>query len=164
MIKKILLALFIALPSMVFAQKFGVVDTQNLITSLPEVKEVQTQMETSVKKFTDEENKLRAEYEKKLKEFQDMAADTPDAIKNRRIEDLQGLEQKIMEFRNNAQQDLQRQQEQLMAPIQQKIMTAIQSVGSEGGFTFIFENGASLFTGKDVVDVTAQVKAKLGVK
>ena len=164
MIKKLILAILVALPTMAMAQKFGMVDTQSLIQALPEVKEVQTQLEASVKKYSDEENNLRAEYEKKIKEFQEMAQDTPDAIKQRRVEEIQGLEQKIAEFRQTAQQDLQRQQEQLMAPIQQKIMTAIQSVGTEGGYTMIFENGISLFTGKDVVDVTPQVKTKLGVK
>lgn len=164
MIKKIILAIMIALPSMAFAQKFGMVDTQNLMQSLPEVKEVQTQLEASMKKYSDEEGKLRQEYEKKVKEFQEMDQSTPEAIQKRRIEEIQALEQKIQEFRQTAQQDLQQQQEKLLQPVQKKIMDAIQSVGTEGGYTFIFENGISLFQGKDVVDVTSQVKAKLGVK
>ncbi|MCM1293551.1 MAG: OmpH family outer membrane protein [Bacteroides sp.] len=164
MIKKLLLAIMIALPSMAFAQKFGMVDTQTLMQSLPEVKEVQTQLEASVKKYNDEETKLRTEYEKKIKEFQEMDQNTPEAIQKRRIEEIQALEQKIGEFRQTANNDLQRQQEQLLQPIQKKIMDAIQSVGTEGGYTFIFENGISLFQGKDVIDVTPMVKAKLGVK
>lgn len=164
MIKKIIIAIMIALPSMAFAQKFGMVDTQNLMQSLPEVKEVQTQLEASMQKYSEEEGKLRQEYEKKVKEFQEMDPSTPDAIQKRRIEEIQALEQKIQEFRQAAQQDLQQQQEKLLQPVQKKIMDAIQSVGTEGGYTFIFENGISLFQGKDVVDVTSQVKAKLGVK
>ena len=165
MIKKLILAILVALPTMAMAQKFGTVDTQSLMQSLPEMKEVQTQLEASLKKYSDEESKLHAEYEKKIKEFDEMAQDTPDAIKQRRVEEIQGLQQKIGEFRQTAQQDLQRQQEQLIAPIQQKIMTAIQSVGTEGGYTLIFENCIPLlFSGKDVVDVTPQVKTKLGVK
>lgn len=164
MFKKIVLAILIALPSMAFAQKFGMVDTQNLMQSLPEVKEVQTQLEASMKKYSDEETKLRQEYEKKVNEFQEMDKSTPEAIQKRRIEEIQALEQKIQEFRQAAQQDLQQQQERLLQPVQKKIMDAIQSVGTEGGYTFIFENGISLFQGKDVVDVTAAVKSKLGVK
>lgn len=164
MIKKIIIAIMIALPSMAFAQKFGMVDTQNLMQSLPEVKEVQTQLEASMQKYSEEEGKLRQEYEKKVKEFQEMDQSTPEAIQKRRIEEIQALEQKIQEFRQAAQQDLQQQQEKLLQPVQKKIMDAIQSVGTEGGYTFIFENGISLFQGKDVVDVTSQVKAKLGVK
>lgn len=164
MIKKLLLAIMIALPSMAFAQKFGMVDTNNLMQSIPAVKEVQTQLEASVKKYNDEETKLRQEYEKKVKELQEMDQNTPEAIQKRRVEEIQALEQKITEFRQTASQDLQRQQEQLMQPIQKQIMDAIQSVGTEGGYTFIFEQGQALFSGKDVVDVTAQIKTKLGVK
>ncbi len=51
-----------------------------------------------------------------------------------------------------------------MAPIQQKVITAIKSVGAEGNFTMIFENVSPLYTGSDVVDVTSQVKGKLGIK
>ena len=161
MIKKILLAIVIALPSMAFAQKFGVVNTQDLTTNLPEMKEAQTQFEASVKKYQDEESKLRAEFEKKVKEFEAMEETTPQAIKDRRVADLQDLQTKIQQFQQAAQQDLQRQQEQLMAPIQQKVITAIKSVGAEGGFTMIFENPLPLYIGSDVVDVTELVKAKL---
>jgi outer membrane protein len=164
MIKKILLAIMIALPSMVFAQKFGVVNTQDLTTNLPEMKEAQTAFEASVKKYEAEGANIKAEFDKKAKEFEAMAEDTPQAIKDRRIAELQELQAKIQQFQQAAQQDLQRQQEQLMAPIQQKVISAIKSVGAEGGFTMIFESPMPLYYGTDVVDVTAQVKAKLGVK
>ncbi len=164
MIKKILLAIAIALPSMAFAQKFGVVNTQDLTTNLPEMKEAQTQFEASVKKYQAEETNLRAEFEKKVKELETMEESTPQAIKDRRIAEVQELQGKIQQFQQAAQQDLQRQQEQLMAPIQQKVMTAIKSVGAEGGFTMIFENPLPLYTGTDVVDVTPLVKAKLGIQ
>lgn len=164
MIKKILLAIMIAFPAMTFAQKFGMVDTNTLIQALPEVKEVQTQLEASAKKYDEEGANLQKEYQNKIQELQSLDQNTPEAIQKRRVEEIQGLEQKIQEFTQTARQDLQRQQEQLMQPIQKKIMDAIQSVGTEGGYTMIFENGISLFTGKDVVDVTSAVKAKLGVK
>ena len=53
-----------------------------------------------------------------------------------------------------------------MAPIQQKINDAVKAVGQEGNFTFIFPNeqGLLLYTGTDVVNVTALVKTKLGIK
>ncbi len=164
MIKKIFLAIMIALPSMAFAQKFGVIDTQALTQELPEMKEAQTQLEASMKKYQDEEANLSAEFEKKYKELEGMDESTPQTIKDRRIAELQELQTKIQQFRQTASQDLQRQHEQLMAPIQQKVITAIKSVGAEGNFTMIFENVSPLYTGSDVVDVTSQVKGKLGIK
>ena len=104
------------------------------------------------------------ELEKKYTEFQSLAADTPETIKQRRIQEIQEFEQKIQQFRATAQQELQRQQEQLMAPIQQKIQSAIQAVGTENGFTFIFPDAIPSFVGADVQDVTPLVKTKLGIQ
>ena len=59
--------------------------------------------------------------------------------------------------------DLQRQQQQLMAPIEQKVTDAIKAVGQEGSYTFIFQDGMALFAGSTVEDVTPAVKAKLGI-
>ena len=161
MIKKLLLAIMIALPTMAFAQKFGYVDAQAIMQELPEIKDMQTQLEASAQKYDAEGKNLQQEMEKKLKEFQEMDDKTPDAIRQRRAQELQDLDTKIQQFRPTAQQDLQRQQEQLFAPIQQKIMTAIQSVGKEGNYTMIFESNVPIYTGADAVDLTSAVKAKL---
>lgn len=162
MIKKILFAIMIALPSMVFAQKFGTVDTQKLMADLPEIKDVQTQLEASSQKYEAEFKNLQSEMEKKYTELQQMDENTPKTIQDRRIQELQELDQKIQQFRQTATQDLQRQQEQLMAPIQQKILEAIKSVGAEGGYTMIFENSVPIYVGGTVDDVTTAVKTKLG--
>ena len=154
----------IALHAMGFAQKFGVINTESLIEGLPEMTEVKSQLDTSTKKYEEEFKNLQTEMEKKYGEFQKMDENTPQTIKDRRVQEIQELDQKIQQFRQTATQDLQRQQEQLMAPIRQKVMTAIQSVGAEGAFTMIFENMIPVYTGKDVVDVTPLVKTKLGVK
>lgn len=166
MIKKILLvvAVAIALPVVANAQKFGVVNADEIITALPDFKQMQEQITEASKSYEEEFKKLQDEFNKKYSEFQGLAADTPDSIKERRMTELQELDQKIQQFRNTAEQDLQRQQQTLMAPIEQKLMEAINAVGSEGGYTFIFQDGMAAFTGKDVVNVTNDVKTKLGIK
>ncbi|MDE6496118.1 MAG: OmpH family outer membrane protein [Duncaniella sp.] len=164
MIKRLLLAIMIALPMSVFAQKFGVINTQALMETMPEMKTVQEQMEASAKKYQAEFDKLKEEFDKKFTEFQALEESTPQTIKDRRMQEMQELDAKIQQFRETALQDQQRQQQQLMAPIQEKVMKAIQSVGDEGGFTFIFENMMPVYTGKDVTDITESVKTRLGVK
>lgn len=166
MIKKFLLAIMIAFPLCVFAQapKFGVVNVNSVFEAMPEKASAQTSLETASKTYEDEFKKLTDELEKKYTEFQGLAADTPESIKQRRVQEIQEFEQKIQQFRATAQQDLQRQQEQLMAPIQQKIQTAIKAVGSENGFTFIFPDAIPTFVGADVQDITPLVKTKLGIQ
>ena len=166
MFKKILtvVAVALALPVIAAAQKFGTVDVNAIFTAMPETTAAQTQLQEANKKYEDEFKKLQEEVDKKYQEFQALPEGTPESIKERRMQEIQELAQKIDTFRNTASQDLQRQQEQLMAPIQQKIVEAIKTVGQEGNYTFILENGVPAYSGTDVTDVTAAVKAKLGIK
>ena len=156
----------IALPMSVFAQKFGTVNTAELMESLPEMKTVQEQMTAASNKYQDEFSKLQEEFNKKYTEFQNLTKDTttPESIKERRMQELSELDQKVQQFRATATNDLQRQQQTLMAPIQEKILTAIKAVGQENNFTFIFTNEVPAYVGTDVVDVTPLVKTKLNVK
>ncbi len=166
MIKKLILAILFALPMSVFAQKFGTVDIEAIIPNMSEYAAVQTQVNAASTKYQEEFDKLQEEMNKKMSEYQNLEKDatTPESIKERRIQEMQELNEKINQFRNTAQQDLQRQQAQLMAPVEQKFNEALTAVGQEGGYTFIFPVGVAMYTGTDVVDVTAAVKAKLGVK
>lgn len=164
MIKKLLLAIMIALPMSVFAQKFAVINTQELMEAMPELQTVKEQMEASNKKYEDEFAKLQEEFSKKFEEFQALEETTPQTIKERRMQEMQELENKINQFRQTATQDLQRQQQQLMAPIQEKIEAAIKAVGAENSFTMIFQDMIPSYVGADVIDVTPQVRTKLGLK
>lgn len=165
MIKKLLVAIMIALPSMVFAQKFGVVNTGAILPELPEFKTAQTEFETASKKYDDEFKNLQAEAQKAMEEYQKaMEEKAPQAILDRRMGELQKFEQTMQQFRQTAAQDLEKQQQQLMAPIQQKVINAINSVGAEGGYTMIFETGQAIYVGTTVTDITPAVKTKLGLK
>ena len=91
-------------------------------------------------------------------------ASTPDAIKERRLQEVQDRYAKVQQFRETAQQDISRQEQQLSTPIQQKLTDAIKAVGAEGGFSFIMpKDGLLLYQGNDVVDVTPQIRTKLGI-
>ena len=92
MIKKLLLAIMIALPAMGFAQKFGVINTESLIEGLPEMTEVKSQLDTSTKKYEEEFKNLQTEMEKKYGEFQKMDENTPQTIKDRRVQEIQELD------------------------------------------------------------------------
>lgn len=168
MLKKIIIALLVALPLSAAAQKFGTVDVDQVVNAMPEMTEVQNQLTEASKKYEAEFQKLQEQANKLYTEFQQIADDpnTPQTIKERRMQEIQELGNKIEQFRNTATQDLQRQQGQLMAPIQAKLSDAIKAVGQEGGYTFIFPAAPDLllYQGADVVDVTTIVKDKLGIK
>lgn len=168
MIKKILLALVIALPMCAFAQspKFGVVDVDPIFSIMPETTAARDQMASASKKYEDEFAKLQEEFNKKYTEWQNLQKEpsTPESIKELRLQELNQFNEKIQQFQATASEDLQRQQQQLFTPIQERIISAIKSVGQENGFTFIFTNDAPVYVGTDVIDVTPMVKAKLNLQ
>ena len=145
----------------VFAQKFAVINTQGLIEAMPEYKEAQEKLEAVNKQYQEAFDKLRDEFGKKFEEYQALDASTTQTIKDLRTKELQELEAKVQQFQQTATQDIQRQQQQLLAPIQENVMKAIQAVCVEGGYTFVFENQMPLYTGTDVTDITETVKARL---
>lgn len=166
MFKKVILALAvaIAMPAVAAAQKIGVVDANSLLQAMPEAKEMQDKLVEASKSYEEEYGKLQQEVNKKIEEYQALPADTPDAIKARRQQEVEELGMKAQRFHQTASEDLQRQQQQLMAPIEQKLVDAIKAVGAEGQFTMILPDGVAVYTGSDVVDITPLVKTKLNLK
>lgn len=168
MIKKLLLAAFIAVPMCLSAQalKFGNVNSQQIFELMPEKATAEKTLVEVSKKYEDEYKKLQDEFNKKYTDFQALAADTPQSIKDRRMQELQENQTKIQNFQQMASQDLQKQQETLLAPITEKLQKAIQAVGAENGFTYIFDLSipAVVYSGAPSQDITPLVKTKLGLK
>lgn len=166
MLKKFILAIAVALPMIASAQKFGTVDVESIIPSMPEFTEAQNQIAEASKKYEATYKSLQDELNKLYAEFQQLNSDpsTPQTIKDLRIQDIQDKDERAKQFLQTAQQDLERQNAQLMQPIQEKVVNAIQAVGTDNGFTMIFPVGVSVFNSTDVVDVTPLVKTKLGIQ
>ncbi len=164
MIKKLLLTLAIMLPACAFAQtKIGVVNFQDVVTAMPEYKTAQDQLAASSKTYEDEYGKLMEEINKKYEDYQALGQDTPAAIRERREQEIQDLTQRVQAFQQKAQQDLSRQEQTLMVPVQEKAMNTIKTVGADKGLSLVVPDNLVLYTGTDVIDITADVKAKLGL-
>lgn len=166
MIKKILLAVALAIPMFVSAQtlKMGVVDTNAILEAMPDTKTAESKIAETSKKYEDEFAKLQQEFNRLYEEFQKMPETEPQVIKERKTRELADMNQKMETFHQQASQDLQRMQQELMSPIIAKIKNAIESVGKEGSFSTISESGVYIYYASPVIDITDSVKAKLGLK
>lgn len=166
MLKKLVIAIMCCLPFTVMAQtlKFGTVKTQELFAAMPETVQAESQLQEFTKRYEDEFLKLQEDFQKKFAEVQAMGDTVPETIKMRRYEELETMQQRIESFQQVAQQDIVKKQQELMAPIQQKLMLAIQEVGSENGFTYIFDAAQPVYIGTSSEDVTPLVKKKLGIQ
>ena len=84
-----------------------------------------------------------------------------EALQKQKDNELQGLNQKIQQAYQDGQQELQKKSNELMQPIVAKVRAAIDAVGKAGNYTYIFEEGAAIYTGSNVVDVTKEVQSKI---
>ena len=146
MFKKILVAIAVVFPMLAAAQtiKIGVVDSQKIIPEMAAYKTAMTELEAMDKKYKDEYMKLTTEAQKKYEEFQALAADTPAAVKERRAKELDEFSQKLAEFEQMYNADMAKQRDAKIQPVMNEVMTAIQAVGKEGGFSLIQDAGAVL--------------------
>ena len=167
MLKKIALILLLIAPMTVFAQKFGHIKTQAIISIMPEYTKAQTDIQTLQKQYEDDIKRLTDELQKKFTEYQQEQANLPKNIQERRQKELQELNEKGMLAQQDAQQELERAWMSMLEPIAKKIDEAIKAVGQEGGYVYIFDlNSTNIpFVNETLsTDVTDAVKAKLGIK
>lgn len=168
MIKKVLLAIALICPMLLSAQtlKIGLVDFNSVIQAMPEFTAAQNQLKEVSDKYEAEGKKLEEEMNRLATEYQNMSESELPAIKERKAREFSDYERKIYQFQQSAMNDLQKMQNDLIGPIQQKVLQAVESVGRESNFSLIqmYDPALTLYRAEPVEDVTPAVKTKLGLK
>jgi outer membrane protein len=116
--------------------------------------------------YTKDLQTMQEEYSKKYSDFQAQQDSLTENIKLRRMQEIDDIRTRIENFLPVAKEDMAKEQEKLVQPVQEKIRKAITAVGEEKGYTYIvsMEQQLFLYTGNSAVDATPLVKAKLGLK
>ena len=159
--KKLVLMLMLLAPMTMMAQKFGKVNTQTIMQALPDVAKANGEFEALQKQKDNELKAMQDELNRKLDEYQKGQSTMNATAKQQKETELQGLNQKIQQAYQDGQQELQKKSNELMQPIVAKVRAAIDAVGKAGNYTYIFEEGAAIYTGSNVVDVTKEVQSKI---
>jgi len=166
--KKFIICAFCALCGFTTAsaQKFGHLDTQSIIQSMPEYTAATTELEKLAKQYEDDQKAMQDEMQKKVEAYEKEAQTLPKNIKDRREQELNELYNRLQESVKSNQAAFQQAQQEKLQAIHGKLLDAIKAVGQEGGYVYIMEMGAGIpyISTTLSTDVTAQVKAKLGLK
>ena len=168
MLKKItLLAAMFILPLGAMAQsKFAHMNSQEVITAMPEYTKAQADLDKMSKDYQTEMQRTQEEFNKKYQEFLQQADSLPKNIAERRQKELQDMAQRQEQFQQEAYQSMQKAQQDAMTPIYQKLDQAIQAVGKAEGVIYIFDIARTpvAYIGTVSIYVTAKVKTQLGIK
>ena len=167
-IVKLLAVVMICLSTQSFAQtfKFGHVNTQEVIALMAETDSANVQMERYGKELDEVLQGMDNELRKKYEEYVQKQKDWLPSVLEAKEKELNEIQQRLQQYQQNAQREFEQKRQELFAPIFQKARTAIDKVGKDNGFTYIFDTsvGSLVFINENAsVNVLPLVKAELGI-
>ena len=148
--KKLFLLVMLCAPMTLMAQKFGHLDSQALIQSLPEAIKVQSELEAQGKIYENALKEMQDELQKKADDYDKQKSTMNDTKK--------------AETENQLQEMYTKMQQEKLGPILQKVRNAIETVAKNGGYVYVMEKAAGqpLYVNETLSkDITAEVKAQL---
>ncbi len=168
-IKLALLGILTVCSSSAFAQqKFGYINSQEILFLMPEIQEIHTNLTQLRQHHSDLLDNMQVEFNTKYQEFQKNSATYSPSVRQVKERELGELQMRVEEFYNNAQQELMRTREELFAPVAEKARNAVQKVGRENNFFTIFDLsvGANIYMDENnpnLIDITPMVRTELGI-
>ena len=145
------------------AQKIGRVNFNELVMLMPEMDAARETMAASQKEAEETYAAMVEEYQGKVTQYQQKSSSWTAAIKESKEKELMDIQNRIQEFQQNISQELQQQQSQLVAPINEKANNAIQELAKAKGIDVLFDASQAIYFSDSVIDLTAEARKALGI-
>jgi len=145
------------------ALKLGYVNSQELLSMMPEATQADTTLSRYTRALGEQYQTMLQEGQTKMEEYQSKKDTWTAAVRETKERAINDLQNRVQEFQVSAQDSIQAKKAQLFKPLLDKAQKAIQDVGAEGNYDYIFD-GSSLLYAKDAQNLLPKVKAKLGIK
>jgi outer membrane protein len=153
--------------SVVSAQdlKFGHINMQELIMGLPDKVVADQKLQAEAKVLQDRMQVMSDEHEKKFIDYIAQRDSLPELIRTTTEKEIQEIEQRLQNYQTMAQQSIEKKEQELYQPIVEKVQQAVDAVGAEQGFIYIFDLSSQvvLYHSDKSVDCGPLVRAKLGL-
>ena len=144
------------------AQKIAHLSLDSLISLMPETKVAKETAQNYLKGIDAESISMQTELETKYKDYMDKSAGMSDLVKKTKEDELNQLQRRIEDFKQQAQQDYQRKTAELTAPIMDKAKKGIEAVAKEGSYKYVLDtSGGSVLYSEASEDILSAVKKKL---
>ena len=165
------LGMFLVVDTASAQQKFGHINSADLLQSMPEMKTADATFQTfakakqtSLELMGAERQKLVTSYEEKYKTLSEANRVTLEKELTTLGASIQDLERRITEEQEKAQEELTTKRTDIYQPVFKKAEDAVKAVAKENGFTYVFDvsqPGVVYFDGGE--DILNIVKTKLGI-
>lgn len=148
-------------------QKIGHVNSQQIMSNMPDIKVIETKIQNESKKMDEMYAEMMQKAQEAAQAFQKAQNDKEsEAVIKAKYEEALNLEQRMQVFAQDAQKELQTLQNDLLAPVVEKIQNAINDVAKDGKYSYILDTGSGFNVilyndGPNSNDITDEVKKKL---
>ena len=136
------------------------VDVNEIMSKMPAMLDAQKQLEKLSGTYDTEYKTMVEEYQNKLKKYEQEAATVTEAVNETRSKEVQDMQKRIVDYRDNAQKELQQKESDIVKPIMEKVKASIQKVGKAKGYQYVYNSEGLLLA--DGPNLTADVKKDLG--
>ena len=166
LVKLTLLAALLLCGSTTYAQKFGYVNSQELITAMPERDSALSKYQKFAQDQQSQLETIQVEFNNKYLDYQKNAETLSESAKQLKERELQDLQKRFDDFQQVAEQDAQKMQQQLMGPVITKAQDAIKKEAQAAGYTIVFDVAAgamAYYNEATVTNILPLVKKELGI-
>jgi len=163
--KYLLLAVFLTASTSIFSQKYGYINSAELLVGLSDVKAADASLETYQKQLVAKGQQMVQTFEKKYKTVsEEVQKGTLSQIQIQQKEaELQTEQQSIQKYEVEVQQKLATKREELYKPILDKVKDVIVAHGKSEGYTMIFDTSTGgLLHAAESDNLMTIIKGKLG--
>ena len=146
--------------SLMAQAKTAHVDVNEIMGKMPAMLDAQKQLEKLSGTYDTDYKTMVDEYQTKIKKYEQEATTVTDKVNEERSKEVQDMQKRIVDFRDNAQKELQKKEQDLTKPIIERVRASIQKVGKAKGYQYVL-NASELLLAEGP-DLTADVKKDLG--
>lgn len=129
------------------AQKFGYVDTEYILTNIPDYKEAQGELDKLSIEWQKQLERQYSEIDKMYKNYQAEQILLTEDMKTKREEEIIKKEKEAKEYQKQkfgVDGELFKKRQELVKPIQDKVYQAVKDVADASGLDIIFDKSSGL--------------------
>jgi len=146
--------------------KIGHLNVVEIVSALPESDSAQLLLENDAKELEEMLENMQVELNNLENDFASNREAFSDLIRKTKESEILDMRGKIYNFQQNAQQQLQQRNFELLQPIYEKVQNAIDKIATRDSFTYILDvsKGLVVFTSSNSQDISTLVLQELGVE
>ncbi|MBC7485170.1 MAG: OmpH family outer membrane protein [Cytophagaceae bacterium] len=162
------LLLTISLSSSAYAQKFGYIDSEFILTKMPEYKQAQTDLNQAAKKWQTELEEIGKEVNALKDAYKVEEVLLTEEMQKERQDSIASKEKKLREKQKayfGFEGMLFYKKQELIKPVQDKVFDAVEKVAKEKKLQMVFDKSSTLVViyADPIHDYTDYVLEKLGL-